>query len=243
MVFAVAALFVQLSAAPSPVAIAPNVIAAAPTTAIDNAATNAALDETKPATTKAATTTNTPTATSTDGTKPTARKSTPDSNSTDSSHTHLNNASLNDAGASRSATLTAVSLADPQKQGLSTVRIPERDSDRAIPIPAINGTPSRRNWIVLATFEHSAAAFDAYSTRQAIGRGAIEMDPMMKPFAHSSAIYAAIQVGPVVMDLLARRMQRSENPMFRRMWWMPQSISAAAFLTSGIHNTGVRGRP
>jgi hypothetical protein len=241
MVLAVAALVAHLYAAPSPLPM--------PSTSLQGPEADAA-----------------PAAVTADGTKPSASKpaatksasdESPASNgsadapnessASNSQTTHFNfdHVALNDGSASgrSSATLTAVSLTDAQKQGLSTVRIPDAESTRPVPIPAIKTMPSRRDWIVLAVFEHSAGAFDAYTTRQAIGRGAVEEDPMMRPFAHSPAIYAAIQVGPVLCDLLARRMQRSENPMFRRLWWMPQSISTAAFLSSGIHNTGVRGRP
>jgi hypothetical protein len=198
----------------------------------------------------------TPTASLEDGTKPNTTKSdsapaaaphaaSTDANAGETGHAHLNlsNVKLNDGNSSGSEpTLTAVSLTDPQKQGLSTVRIPEPDSIRPLPISPVNAIPSKRQWLVLTVFQHSAAAFDAYTTRQAIGRGAVEEDPTMRPFAHSPALYAAIQAGPVLFDLLARRMQRSENPMFRRTWWLPQSIATAAFLSSGIHNTGVRGR-
>lgn len=201
-------------------------------------------------------------ATSSDGTKPKAAKSdetkpepavntASETHVDDTARTHLNlgNVSLIDGTSpasedgKASATLTTVSLTNLQKQGLSTVRIPDDSTIRPMPVPAVKGYPSRRDWIVLAAFEHGAAAFDAYTTRQAIGRGAVEEDPMMRPFAHSPAIYAAIQVGPLVADLLARKMQRSENPVLRRMWWMPQTLSGTAFLSSGIHNTGVRGRP
>lgn len=203
--------------------------------------------------------------TTAEGTKPTPAKtdttktsSAPvadhESKDTDTALTQLNleNVSLNGTKSITSSAndgnpslprLTAISLTDPQKQGLSTVRIPDDSTVRPLPVPAVNSYPSRRNWLMLALFEHGAAAFDAYSTRQAIGRGAVEEDPMMRPFAHSPAIYAAIQVGPLLADLFARKMQRSENPLLRKVWWMPQTLSGAAFLSSGVHNLGVQGRP
>jgi len=242
MVLAVAALVVQMYAVPAPFA-ATRI--ASPATEGSAATVTSAEDGTKPDTTKpsgskgAAASHAAPAASSKPGTDM------KDSNAADAARTHLNleNVALVN-GASKgpdSAALTALSLTDPQKQGLSTVRIPEPGSTRPIPISAVNTTPSKRQWLVLTVFEHSAATFDAYTTRQAIGRGAVEEDPMMRPFAHSPAMYAAIQAGPVLLDLLARRMQRSENPMFRRMWWMPQTIASAGFLTSGVHNTGVHG--
>jgi hypothetical protein len=87
--------------------------------------------------------------------------------------------------------------------------------------------------------EHSAATFDAYSTRLAVSRGANEADPMMQPFAHSPAIYGAIQVGPLVLDYAARRMERSQHGFLRRTWWVPQTAATGLFLFSGAHNMSV----
>jgi hypothetical protein len=97
-------------------------------------------------------------------------------------------------------------------------------------------TPPRLSWLILSTGQHGAAAFDAYSTRRAITRGARETDPLMRPFAHSPTIYLAIQAGPVMLDIAARQMQRSRNNLWRHTWWVPQSASTAIFLFSGIHN-------
>jgi hypothetical protein len=102
--------------------------------------------------------------------------------------------------------------------------------------------PSRRKWIALSIAQHAAAAFDAYSTRDAISRGAVEQDPFMKPFANSPAIYAAIQACPVALDFAAHHMQRSENNFVRRTWWVPQSVAAGMFLFSGVHNLHVADR-
>jgi hypothetical protein len=104
---------------------------------------------------------------------------------------------------------------------------------------AVENMPSRRNWLILSFVQHSAAAFDAYSTRQAIAAGAREDDPFMRPFAHTPAIYVASQAGPVLLDFAARRMQRSRNPLLRRTWWFPQSASTGLFLLSGVHNLRV----
>jgi hypothetical protein len=87
--------------------------------------------------------------------------------------------------------------------------------------------------------EHGAAGFDAYSTRQAVGHGAMEQDPLMRPFAGSPAIYVATQVGPLLFDLLAHHMQHSEYALVRRSWWMPQSLSAGISIFSGVHNLNV----
>lgn len=116
------------------------------------------------------------------------------------------------------------------------------DSGKAGLIARPERLPSRREWIALALAQHAAAAFDAYSTRAAIARGAVENDPLMRPFANSSAIYVAIQAAPVVLDFTARHMQRSQNAWLRRGWWMPQSLASGVFLFSGAHNLRVAGR-
>jgi hypothetical protein len=114
----------------------------------------------------------------------------------------------------------------------------EKNLQRATPMSLIpaDSAPSRRPWLILSAVQHSAAAFDAYSTRRAITRGAIETDPLLRPFAHSPAVYAAIQLGPVMLDIVARHMQRSRNNLWRRTWWVPQSASTSVFLFSGVHN-------
>ncbi|HUO33510.1 MAG TPA: hypothetical protein VMU43_00820 [Candidatus Acidoferrum sp.] len=124
------------------------------------------------------------------------------------------------------------------EQSLSTVRVPDLNSVRSHRIEEAR-VPSRRSWLVLAFAEHSAAAFDAYSTRLAVSRGAVEQDPLMRPFAHSDAIYAASQVGPLLFDYVARRMQRSDNLTLRRFWWLPQSVSTGVSLFAGVHNIHV----
>ena len=150
--------------------------------------------------------------------------------------------STNDKDAAKGTTfasLNNVSLSDTQKQGIATIRVPDPEPAKPIQIhPAETLHPSRA-WLALSLVQSSAATFDAYSTRQAIGHGAVEGDPLLRPFAHSGALYGAIQVGPVVLDYVARHMQRSENNFFRRTWWVPQSLATAGFLVSGAHNMSV----
>jgi hypothetical protein len=162
---------------------------------------------------------------------------------TDSSSSRMNLASVHfdstDSKTHVPGTMTTVALdTTPDTQSFSTVRIPT-SSSKEHSVTAAMSMPSRNAWIALSIVQHGAAAFDAYSTRQAIGHGAVEDDPMMRPFAHSPAIYVATQVGPVIFDLLARHMQRSEYPMVRRLWWMPQSMSAGLSIFSGVHNLSV----
>ncbi len=130
-----------------------------------------------------------------------------------------------------------------ESQTLETMRLEEPKLGKNGRVKDVEGMPSRRKWLALAAAEHGAAAFDAYSTRQAIGRGAVEADPMMRPFADSPSIYAAIQVAPLALDYAARRLQRSQNPLLRKMWWLPQTGATSMFLFSGVHNLGVATRP
>lgn len=120
-------------------------------------------------------------------------------------------------------------------QSFSTIRIPDPNEKRYA-IREAESVPARREWVALSILAHSAATFDAYSTRQAISRAAVEQDPLMRPFAHSPAIYAAIQVGPVLCDLLARHMQRSRYNFERRTWWVPQTASTGLSIFAGVHN-------
>lgn len=96
--------------------------------------------------------------------------------------------------------------------------------------------PSRKSWLALSAVQHGAEAFDAYSTRVAISHGAVESDPLMRPFANSPAIYAVGQISPLILDIVARHMQRSDNHVVRRMWWLPQSVATAEFVFCGVHN-------
>ena len=92
-------------------------------------------------------------------------------------------------------------------------------------------------WYTLAVAGHGAAAFDAYSTRLAISGGyGTEGNPLLRPFSHSSALYAATQVSPAVMDLLGKRMMVSENRWVRRLWWLPQVAGSGFSVGAGVHN-------
>jgi hypothetical protein len=217
MVFAVAALFLQLGpgALSAPVATAPPAI------------TRLAEDTTSTAALAAPWNT-----------------SSHDWDSSSSTHFNFEKVSLNtESKESSTAKLSAVSLASSSdSQTLSTVRVPEIQPGKPQEVMMAERRRYTRSWLVLSMIQHGAATFDAYSTRQAIARGAVEDDPMMRPFAHSGVIYVAIQGGPVALDFIARRMQHSENGMIRRMWWVPQTVSTATFLFAGVHNMNVSPR-
>jgi hypothetical protein len=98
----------------------------------------------------------------------------------------------------------------------------------------------KHTWLALTVFQHGASTFDAWSTRYSINSGyGKELDPLMKPFAGSSAIYAVIQIAPAATDFLGRRLLHSRNPKLRRLWWLPQAAGAAAFIFSGVNNVRV----
>jgi len=164
---------------------------------------------------------------------------------TSSSSATDDQAAVASSSGSSSAKLTAVSLepTSENSQTLSTIRVPSiqpATPKKTIPVEEV---PSRRQWLILSIVQHSAATFDAYSTRQAVSTGAVEADPFMRPFAQSPAIYFAIQACPLALDYAARRMQRSPNNFLRHTWWMPQSVSTGLFLFSGFHNLSIANRP
>ena len=98
---------------------------------------------------------------------------------------------------------------------------------------------SKRTWLALSITEHTAATFDAWTTRRSIKSGNIEADPLLRPFANSDAIYGAIQGTPIVFDFLSRRMQRSDSRLIRRFWWVPQAAMASVSIYSGAHNMAI----
>ncbi len=108
-------------------------------------------------------------------------------------------------------------------------------------------SPGRANtqklWYVLIAAGHGAAAFDTWTTRRVISRGlGRELNPMLRPFAGNGGLYAAMQVGPGLFDLLGRRMMRSERAWVRKIWWLPQVAGTASSLFSGVHNLRVYNR-
>jgi hypothetical protein len=96
-----------------------------------------------------------------------------------------------------------------------------------------------KKWLALAVLDHGAAVFDAWSTRRSIESGNREADPFVRPFAGSNAVYGVLQITPTVLDLVSRRMLRSEHPVIRRFWWLPQSAMAASSFWAGAHNLAV----
>jgi hypothetical protein len=152
---------------------------------------------------------------------------------------HLLNADSRNQFSSSLKTVALESSSDAQS--FSTVRLSEPATKENRFREALS-QPSRRQWLALALLQHGAAVFDAYSTRQAVSHGAVEDNPTLRPFAGSPAIYAATQVAPLLFDLMARHMQRSEYPLLRRFWWVPQTASAGLSIFSGFHNLSIAGK-
>jgi hypothetical protein len=100
--------------------------------------------------------------------------------------------------------------------------------------------PSRPLWLTLTIAQHSAATFDAWSTRRVISSGqGLELNPLLQPFAGNASLYAAIQVSPAVLDYLGRRMMKSRQGWARHVWWLPQVLGATVSLASAAQNLHV----
>ena len=92
-------------------------------------------------------------------------------------------------------------------------------------------------WKGLAIASSGAATFDAWSTRRAITTaGAVELNPLLRPFAGNASLYAAIQIGPALMDLAGKKMMYSRYSWVRHIWWVPQSASYVSSILCGAHN-------
>jgi hypothetical protein len=167
-------------------------------------------------------------------------------------HPNLDNVKLGDQpGVTKESTSSKTSSASSLKMvafntsdsSLSTVRVPEINPGKPQDVKSAESYPSPKSWLALSILQHGAAGFDAYSTRYAVSRGAVEDDPLMRPFVHSPAIYFVSQLCPLALDLVGRKMQRSQNNFIRRMWWLPQTASTGMYLFSGLHNMNVAGHP
>jgi hypothetical protein len=138
------------------------------------------------------------------------------------------------------------STAPAERAGEETPAEPIRPRIEALPPakPALSRiyerSAQRKAWYALAIAGHSAAAFDAWSTRRALSNGyGTEANPLLRPFAHSGALYVATQVSPAFMDYLGRKMMVSQHHWVRRMWWLPQTAGTGVSLSAGAHNVGV----
>jgi hypothetical protein len=92
----------------------------------------------------------------------------------------------------------------------------------------------------LIAAEHGAAILDAWSTRQVLQQGGRELDPLVRPFAHSATLYPALQVTPIAVDYFAAKLMRSNHPVLRKLWWVPQIVATSGSVYCGIANLGNR---
>jgi hypothetical protein len=98
----------------------------------------------------------------------------------------------------------------------------------------------KRIWMALNVTQSAAATFDAWSTRRVISSGqGQELNPLLRPFAGNNSLYAAIQVGPLLLDYVGRRMMTSHHSWARHTWWVPQAVGTAISLTGGMNNLAV----
>lgn len=110
------------------------------------------------------------------------------------------------------------------------------------PTPAKREASGRQReaFYALMAAEHGAALLDAWSTRQVLRAGGRELDPLVRPFAHSPTLYPALQVAPVGVDYFASRLMRSDHRVLRKLWWVPQAVATGGSVYCGITNLGNR---
>jgi hypothetical protein len=160
------------------------------------------------------------------------------------------------AAPSQPAALTPVPLAATESSSLSLPDAPtpmpvaagRTNSAKAIIFsvidPQFESRRDHRMWLGLSIAQHTAAGFDAWTTRREISSGqAQELNPLLKPFAGNSSIYLATQVTPVALDFLAHHMMYSTHSWERHTWWVPQVLGTASSFAAGFHNLTVRATP
>ena len=130
--------------------------------------------------------------------------------------------------------------ADPEPFALRSAT-PAFEPVRPVVLTRPRETPRQRKiWYALTIAGSGGAAFDAWSTRRAISGGyGQEANPLLRPFAHSNALYAATQLSPAVMVLLGKRMMVSQRGWIRKIWWLPQTAGASMSFAAAAHNVSV----
>ena len=105
-------------------------------------------------------------------------------------------------------------------------------------IPAKAEISGRRRGVfyLLMAAEHGSAAVDAWSTRAVLRQGGNELDPLVRPFAHSTTLYPALQVVPFGVDYFASRLMHSNHRGLRKLWWVPQAVATGGSVYCGITN-------
>lgn len=83
-------------------------------------------------------------------------------------------------------------------------------------------------------------AFDAYSTQEAMKKGAAEANPVMEPFARNPAAMYATKVGIGALEgLLADRLSRSGHPTAAKI---VSALNISLPIGAGIHNMQLAGK-
>lgn len=133
-------------------------------------------------------------------------------------------------------------MAAPNAPGMVAAASPTVEPVGAMLMPvetskAENSTAKKKVWYGLMAAEHSAAFLDAYTTQQAVSSGGgRELDPLVRPFANSAAVYPALQVSPLAVDYISARMMRSNNRLMRKFWWLPQAAGIVGSTLCGVQN-------
>ena len=153
--------------------------------------------------------------------------------------------SASSEGATTSAVETSAALPDAPAPMLAAVKSSapmafiKPGKSMTVSVEQLRAENRRRElmWTGLTIAASGAATFDAVTTRRAISNsGAVELNPLLRPFAGNASLYAAIQVGPALLDFAGKKMMYSRLSWVRRMWWAPQSASFVTSLFCGAHN-------
>ena len=153
--------------------------------------------------------------------------------------------SASSEGATTSAVESSAALPDAPAPMLTSLKSPapmafiKPGKSMTVSVEQLRAENRRRElmWTGLTIATSGAATFDAFTTRRAItNSGAVELNPLLRPFAGNASLYAAIQVGPALLDFAGKKMMYSRHSWVRRMWWAPQSASFVTSLFCGAHN-------
>lgn len=108
-------------------------------------------------------------------------------------------------------------------------------------VPVLAETPPKitRAELLAVTSLHAAGTFDAYTTHTSLcdpppGYVGVEENPLLRPLAHSGAIYPAINFGDAVLDLW---LLKSHRPWNHKLAWISTVSMIGLHIGLGIHGT------
>jgi hypothetical protein len=95
--------------------------------------------------------------------------------------------------------------------------------------------------VMALTFAHADALFaDGVVTRRSVLHGGEEVDPLARAFIGARPTWGRmvpVGAGFVIGEAwLAERMKTSRHAWVRRVWWVPQAVSAQVSLTLAVRN-------